>query len=78
MLPAGALYAHKTGQLEGVENDAGIVLMPDRTFALAVFAGRRWSHGWARVVRDRGHPVPLGRFVVGGSRVRVDLLEAGN
>ncbi len=36
MLPAGARYAHKTGQLEGVENDAGIVLLPDRTFALAV------------------------------------------
>lgn len=38
MLPAGARYAHKTGQLEGVENDAGIVLLPERTFALTVFA----------------------------------------
>ncbi|MDQ4126724.1 MAG: class A beta-lactamase-related serine hydrolase [Actinomycetota bacterium] len=35
-LPAGAGYAHKTGELQGVENDAGLVLVPGRTFALAV------------------------------------------
>ena len=35
-LPPGARYAHKTGELEGVENDAGIVLVPGRSFALAV------------------------------------------
>jgi beta-lactamase class A len=35
-LPPGARYAHKTGELEGVENDAGIVLAPGRSFALAV------------------------------------------
>jgi hypothetical protein len=29
-------YAHKTGELEGVENDVGIFLLPGRTFALAV------------------------------------------
>ena len=34
-LPPGARYAHKTGELEGVENDAGLVLLPGRTFALA-------------------------------------------
>jgi beta-lactamase class A len=34
--PSGARYAHKTGELEGVENDAGIVLVPGRSFALAV------------------------------------------
>ncbi len=33
--PPGARYAHKTGELEGVENDAGLVLLPGRTFALA-------------------------------------------
>ena len=35
-LPPGARYAHKTGELEGVEHDAGIVLVPGRSFALAV------------------------------------------
>ncbi|CAA9397182.1 MAG: hypothetical protein AVDCRST_MAG22-959 [uncultured Rubrobacteraceae bacterium] len=35
-LPPGARYAHKTGELEGVENDAGIALLPGRSFALAV------------------------------------------
>ncbi len=35
-LPPGARYAHKTGELQGVENDAGLVLLPGRTFALAV------------------------------------------
>ena len=35
-LPPGARYAHKTGELDGVENDAGIALLPGRSFALAV------------------------------------------
>ena len=35
-LPPGAHYAHKTGELEGVESEAGIVLVPGRSFALAV------------------------------------------
>jgi hypothetical protein len=34
--PPGARYAHKTGELEGVENDGGIFLLPGRGFALAV------------------------------------------
>ncbi len=34
--PPDARYAHKTGELEGVENDAGLVLLAGRTFALAV------------------------------------------
>ncbi len=33
--PPGARYAHKTGELEGVENDAGILLVPGRSFAVA-------------------------------------------
>lgn len=33
-LPFGARYAHKTGELEGVENDAGILLAPGRSFAV--------------------------------------------
>lgn len=37
-VPAGARYAHKTGELEGVENDAGLVLLPGRAVALAVLA----------------------------------------
>lgn len=35
-LPQEARYAHKTGELDGVENDAGLVLLPGRSFALAV------------------------------------------
>lgn len=35
-LPPGARYAHKTGELDGVENDAGLVLLPGRSFTLAV------------------------------------------
>jgi beta-lactamase class A len=34
--PFGARYAHKRGELEGVENDAGVLLVPGRSFALAV------------------------------------------
>lgn len=34
--PPGARYAHKTGELDGVENDAGIFVLPGRSFALAV------------------------------------------
>ena len=37
--PPGARYARKTGELEGVENGAGIFLLPGRSFALAVL----WS-----------------------------------
>ena len=33
--PDGARYAHKTGELDGVENDAGIFLLPGCSFALA-------------------------------------------
>ena len=33
--PPGARYAHKTGELDGVENDAGILLSPGRSFAVA-------------------------------------------
>src|SRR5918998_2196131 len=33
--PPGAGYAHKTGELDGVENDAGILLVPGRSFAVA-------------------------------------------
>lgn len=32
----GARYAHKTGELDDVENDAGIFILPGRSFALAV------------------------------------------
>ena len=34
-VPPGARYAHKTGELDGVENDAGILLVPGRSFAVA-------------------------------------------
>ena len=35
-LAPGERYAHKTGELDGVENDAGLVLLPGGAFALAV------------------------------------------
>lgn len=35
-LPSGARYVHKTGELEGVENDVGVLLLPGRSFVLAV------------------------------------------
>lgn len=35
-LPPGARFAHKTGELEGIEHDAGIVFLPGRSFALAL------------------------------------------
>lgn len=36
VLPHGARFAHKTGDLEGVEHDAGIVILPGRSYALVI------------------------------------------
>ena len=48
MLPPGTLIAHKTGTVNGLGNDAGIISLPDgRVFAISVF-----------VMKDRrGHEV---------------------
>lgn len=54
MLPAGACYAHKTGELEGVENDAGLILLPDQTFALAVLVQGDVGHAAALVSSATG------------------------
>ena len=54
MLPAGARYAHKTGELEGVENDAGLILLPDRTFALTVLVQGDVGHAAALVSSATG------------------------
>jgi beta-lactamase class A len=35
-LPPGPLIAHKTGELPSIEHDAGIVILPDGAFAIAV------------------------------------------
>ena len=35
-LQPGARFLHKTGELEHVENDAGLVVLPEGTFALAI------------------------------------------
>ncbi|MCX5990452.1 MAG: serine hydrolase, partial [Chloroflexi bacterium] len=35
-LPPGTRLAHKSGQLEGIRNDAGIVFGPTGPYALAV------------------------------------------
>ena len=36
LLPANVRTANKPGDLDGVRNDAGIVFVPDRPFAIAV------------------------------------------
>jgi len=54
MLPAVARYAHKTGELEGVENDAGLILLPDQTFALAVLVQGDVGHAAALVSSATG------------------------
>ena len=35
LAPPGTRYAHKTGELDGVENDTGMFLVPGRSFAVA-------------------------------------------
>lgn len=51
MLPPGTMIAHKTGTLNGLGNDAGIISLPDgRMFAISVFVMKdRRGH----VLRDR-------------------------
>ena len=54
LLPTGTLVEDKTGTLDGVTNDVGIVTMPDgRRVALAIFArgGRDRQTGIAQVAR---------------------------
>jgi len=62
LLPDGTPWAHKTGTLEGIGNDAGLLTLPDgREVALAVFAV-----GVAdAAVRDRTM-AELGRLVFDG------------
>jgi beta-lactamase class A len=59
-LPSGTVFAHKTGNLPGVLNDAGIVYLPDgRTITLAVLttgdegAGQALMHDLAALVWRR-------------------------
>jgi beta-lactamase class A len=75
LLPAGLMIANKPGDLDGVRNDAGIVFVPGRPFAIAVmvtFSGDDIDAeaGIARIARaawtyfDRvGRSSPLGRVV---------------
>jgi beta-lactamase class A len=75
LLPAGLVIANKPGDLDGVRNDAGIVFVPGRPFAIAVmvtFSGNdvaaetciaRIAHA-AWTYFDRvGKSSPLGRIV---------------
>lgn len=75
LLPSGVKIANKPGDLDGVRNDAGIVYVPDRPFAIAVMTtfGRDDADSElaiARIARaawsyfDRvGRSSPLGRVV---------------
>lgn len=36
--PCEARFAHKTGELDGIEHDAGIMVLPDNSFTIAVLA----------------------------------------
>lgn len=51
MLPPGTRIAHKTGTLNGLGNDAGIITLPDgRNFVISVFVMKDYK---GRQVRDR-------------------------
>jgi beta-lactamase class A len=51
MLPLGTPIAHKTGTLNGLGNDVGVVTLPDgRAFSIAVFV---MKDGKGRETRDR-------------------------
>lgn len=51
MLPPGTPIAHKTGTLNGIGNDAGIITLPDgRSFAITVFVMKDYK---GREARDR-------------------------
>jgi beta-lactamase class A len=43
-LPPGIRVAHKTGELEDIEHDAGIVILPGRAFALAILTQGSEDH----------------------------------
>lgn len=38
LLPAGTRIGHKTGEIDGLTHDAGLVLLPSRPYAIAVLA----------------------------------------
>ncbi len=51
-LPPGRRVAHKTGELGDIEHDAGIVILPRRTFALAILtrgSAEARAHAFRRV-----------------------------
>lgn len=50
-LPPGTTVAHKTGELEDNEHDAGIVVTPHREFAIAVLTKGDTSYGIAAIRR---------------------------
>ena len=65
--PPGARYAHKTGELDGVENDAGIFLLPGRSFAVAVLVEGDVGRATAPATRALG---ALCRFFAGADGTR--------
>jgi beta-lactamase class A len=53
LLPSSAVVAHKTGNLPGVVNDAGIVYAPDASFVIAALVYGTPNEGdAAQVIRD--------------------------
>ncbi len=49
-LPAGTIVAHKTGSLDGLLHDAGVVLLPDgRTFYVTVLTEGEYGAGQALI-----------------------------
>lgn len=62
MLPPGTPVAHKTGTLNGIGNDAGIVTLPDgRMFAISVF-----------IMKDRRGHVSRDRIMAEAARAAYD------
>lgn len=50
-LPPGTFIAHKTGELPSIEHDAGIVILPDGAFAIAVLTEGDNASGIATIRR---------------------------
>jgi beta-lactamase class A len=53
-LPLGTFIAHKTGELPSIEHDAGVVILPDGAFAIAVLTEGDNASGIATIRRAAG------------------------
>ncbi|MCP1468344.1 beta-lactamase class A [Sphingobium sp. OAS761] len=65
MLPPGTILAHKTGSLNGIGNDVGVVRLPDgRMFAISVF-----------VMKDSKGHVQRDRIIAEAARAAYDYFQ---